>query len=195
VIDELGMTMNSEELLSNVQELRDKAEIYDCLMRYCRGVDRLDRELLLSAYHPDATDDHGIFLGDPQQFADWALAMHARHQSVTQHIITNHSCDLKGNVAHAESYYMFAGMNKQGNPLTVCGGRYIDRFEKRGGRWAIAARMSILEWQGIPGEIFVQREKVDPNDHSHEGTRDRNDPSYARPLVIKSKHAAFRLLP
>jgi hypothetical protein len=55
--------------------------------------------------------------------------------------------------------------------------------------------MSILEWQGVPGEIFVQRERVGPNDHSHEGTRDRNDPSYARPLNIKSKQAAFRIVP
>jgi hypothetical protein len=187
--------MDSEELLRTVQELRDRAEIYECLMRYCRGVDRLDRELLLSAYHPDAIDDHGIFLGTAKEFADWALGIHTRYQSVSQHIITNHSCEVKGNEAHTESYYMFAGMNTEGPPLTVCGGRYVDRFEKRDGRWAIAARMSILEWHGVPGEIFVDREIIDPNNHSHQGLRNRNDPSYARPLTITSKHAAFRLVP
>jgi hypothetical protein len=28
------------------------------LVRYCREFDRLDREMLLSAYHLDAIDDH-----------------------------------------------------------------------------------------------------------------------------------------
>jgi hypothetical protein len=187
--------MDAKELHESIRMLRDRQEIYDCLMRYCRGVDRLDRELLLSSFHPDATDDHGIFLGNREEFADWALGLHARHQTVTQHCITNHTIDIQGDVAHVESYYMFAGMNKEGHPLTVCGGRYLDRFERREGRWAIATRMSLLEWQGVPGEIFAQRERVEPNDHFHESRRDRKDPSYERPLIIKSKRAAFRLLP
>jgi hypothetical protein len=32
-------------------------------MRYSRAIDRLDRELLLSVYHEDAVDDHGVFVG------------------------------------------------------------------------------------------------------------------------------------
>jgi hypothetical protein len=186
--------MDLQEIQKTLLELRDRQEIYDCLMRYCRGVDRLDRELLLSAYHPDAIDDHGIFLGNPQQFADWAFALHRKHQTVTQHTINNHSCDLQGDTAHTESYYLFAGMNIEGTPLTVCGGRYIDRFERRDGRWGIAARMSFLEWQGSPGEVFVRREQIDPNDHSHESSRSRDDPSYARPLNITSTRAAFRII-
>ena len=39
--------------------LLDKQEIHEVLMRYCRGIDRCDAELLHSVYHPDATDDHG----------------------------------------------------------------------------------------------------------------------------------------
>jgi len=37
--------------------------IRQAALRYCRGVDRLDPELMLSAYHDGATDDHGIFSG------------------------------------------------------------------------------------------------------------------------------------
>jgi hypothetical protein len=40
-------------------------------VRCCRGVDRMDRELLLSAYHSDAVDDHGMFVGGPEAFADY----------------------------------------------------------------------------------------------------------------------------
>ncbi len=37
--------------------------IRQAALRYCRGVDRLDAELMFSAYHDDATDDHGVFVG------------------------------------------------------------------------------------------------------------------------------------
>ena len=35
-------------------------EIRELLTRYCRGVDRMDAELIASAYHPDAIDEHGM---------------------------------------------------------------------------------------------------------------------------------------
>ena len=41
-----------------LQELCDRAEILDCMHRYARGMDRLDRTLLRSAYHDGAIDDH-----------------------------------------------------------------------------------------------------------------------------------------
>lgn len=42
----------------------DRAEIQDCLTRYVRGMDRLDRELARSAFHEGAIDDHVGFVGD-----------------------------------------------------------------------------------------------------------------------------------
>jgi hypothetical protein len=185
--------MDMEQISAALRRLEDRRAIEDVLVRYCRAVDRLDRELLLSCYHPDAIDDHGIFLGNPRQFADWAFSLHQKYQHVTQHTIGNITCELDGDLAHTETYYMYAGMNRQGTPLTVCGGRYIDRFERRQDRWAIADRMSILEWQGTPGEIFVRRVQVAADLHGHESRRDRKDPSYHRPLVIESKSAAWKI--
>lgn len=43
-----------------LQELLDRQAIYDVMMRYCRGVDRFDADLITSAYHPDARDDHTV---------------------------------------------------------------------------------------------------------------------------------------
>ena len=42
---------------AELRTLLDRAQIHDALMRYCRGVDRGDSELVLSALHPDATID------------------------------------------------------------------------------------------------------------------------------------------
>src|SRR5882672_11478300 len=95
-----------------LQQLLDRQAIQDCLMRYSRGVDRLDRELLLSAYHPDAVDDHGMFAGGRDAFVDWVIDMHSSTHLSQQHCLFNHTCELEGDVAHAETYYMFVGMNR-----------------------------------------------------------------------------------
>ena len=47
------------ELEHTVRVLLDRQEIYDCLVRYARGVDRGDLALLLTAYHTDAMADCG----------------------------------------------------------------------------------------------------------------------------------------
>jgi hypothetical protein len=44
---------------AELRTLLDRAQIHDALMRYCRGVDRGDGELVMSALHPDATLDLG----------------------------------------------------------------------------------------------------------------------------------------
>ena len=72
--------------------------------------------------------------------------MHSATHLSHQHCLFNHFCDLDGDVAHTETYYMFVGMNREGEPLVMSGGRYIDRFEKRDGRWAVAARLCVRDW-------------------------------------------------
>lgn len=40
------------ELERRLENLLDRQAILDCIHRYCRGVDRMDRQLTLSVYHP-----------------------------------------------------------------------------------------------------------------------------------------------
>lgn len=63
----------TDDMNAIVRELKDRQEIWQCMTNYCRGVDRMDRELILTCYHPDAIDDHGAIAGDPAEFADWVL--------------------------------------------------------------------------------------------------------------------------
>jgi ketosteroid isomerase-like protein len=193
--------MTQDELEQTVTRLADRQAISDVLMTYSRAIDRLDRELLLSVYHEDAIDDHGVFVGGPEEFADWAIAMHTATHLSHQHAIFNFTCDLDGNVAHTEAYYMFIGMNRAGKPLVVTGGRYIDRMEKRGGRWAIAARVCVRDW----APLEQVPESMDPAamtavKNLDEATmelmrtgaqprRDRDDVSYQRPLTIDPARA------
>ena len=49
---------------------QDRHEIEACLLRYTRGVDRKDWDLVRSAYHTDAHDNHGNYKGGIDGFID-----------------------------------------------------------------------------------------------------------------------------
>ena len=168
------------ESLALLRELKDRQDIHDCIMRYCRGIDRLDREMLLSAYHPGAIDDHGVFVGPVEQFWDHVHALHHTYQHRTQHHITNHRCEIDGDVAHGERYYIFRSLNRQAPFHTNASGRYIDRFERRGGRWAIAERVCLVE---IRNDHWSPTGFEGDEDYMP-ATRDRGDTSYRMPLAI-----------
>jgi ketosteroid isomerase-like protein len=171
---------------SRLQELCDRQDILDCIHRYCRAVDRFDRELLLSVYHPDAIDDHGLFVGGPKEFADWAFAYHRQYQDCTHHIVTNHTCELQGETAHTETYWLFSGINKDA-PSSIHFGRYLDRFERRNGKWAIAARACIIEWHGALGNLPVPPEALAAYAAVDTSARDKSDVSYHRPLEVRKQ--------
>ena len=170
------------ELIKFLRQQQDRQEIWDCLVRYSRGIDRFDHELMASAYHADAWDDHGLKSAPGSDFCAWAIALHGRIQTKHQHFISNHSVELEGETAHTETYYHFWGENLEGPP-TLAYGRYIDRFEKRDGKWAIAYRRCITEMVGsfkeavLPAEARVERTSLGPC------RRDRQDASYLRPLT------------
>jgi SnoaL-like domain len=189
--------MTQDQLEEVVIQIQDRLAISDCLTRYSRGVDRLDRELLLSAYHEDAIDDHGGFVGTREEFADYALGLHAKIHLSHQHCLFNHTCELDGDVAHTETYFMFVGVNREGETLMTAGGRYLDRFEKRNGRWAIAQRVCVRDWAPlaerpdmadpstfIATRALLPREMLEFVQGGPRVARDRTDPSYDRPLTI-----------
>src|SRR5439155_201455 len=60
-------------LESGLRLTADKQEIHDVIMRYCRAIDRRDRELLRSCFHPDAIDEHDTPRG-VEEFLDLTTA-------------------------------------------------------------------------------------------------------------------------
>lgn len=167
----------------SLRELADRQQILDCIARFCRGVDRMDRELILSAYHPDALDDHGVFVGGPEALADWLLEVCAKLES-SAHNIMNHLCEIDGDTAHAETYVLTATM-----PVKISGGRYIDRLERRDGRWAIVQRKLVLDWW-TPSDGGASGIRPDQINAAGPPARDRRDPSYERPLTISAERRA-----
>lgn len=168
---------------ADAQELIDRQRIWECLLRYTRGMDRLDRDLVMSAYHSDGMEDHGALIASCDKFADQVLAFHRNGEILTQHIMSNHWCEIEGDVAHAETYVSCYSVNRDGKGSYSLG-RFIDRLEKRAGRWGIVDRVSVREGlTDFPRNDFVANFSAEPRSLARP-TRDRTDPSYLRPLKI-----------
>jgi hypothetical protein len=157
-------------------ELLAKREIEDVILRYCRGIDRLDRDLVRSCYHPDATDEHGSFRGGVEAFLDWSFGLLARYQS-TMHLAGNVLIELAGDAAAAETYGIafHRGASDEPRLNLITGFRLLDRFERRaGGPWRIAARVAVTEWSRV--DDAAGRWPVPAELRS--GRRDRSDALY-----------------
>lgn len=165
-------------------KLRDmiaRDEIWQVMLRYGRGLDRWDIELVRSCYFDEAIEDHGHFIGAPSDFIRWANESVSIFNA-TQHLLSNHCCEIDGDDAHCETYYIFTGVSPKA-PHLISTGRYIDHFQRRKDEWKIANRVTIVE-----GTFQVEDSKFHldlppayaPGENP--ASRDRNDVSYQRPV-------------
>ena len=139
--------MVDAKLAEKLQILLDKQEIYELACRYCRGLDRLDHALLRSVYHDDATDHRGFFTGGPDAFCELAISLLAEHKS-NQHLLGNTLIEVEGDIAFGEIYFQaFHRIVENGlEKDLIIAGRYVDRYERRGGAWKIAHRTELNDW-------------------------------------------------
>ncbi len=122
--------------------------IRQAALRYCRGVDRLDAELMRSAYHDDATDDHGVFVGSAADLCARVVRSHRRYEA-TMHCVLNHAIEITDDSHATGEVYNITYLLRAadgGRQLDTWWGRYLDRYECRDGRWAIAHRVCVHEW-------------------------------------------------
>ncbi len=177
-------------LAPQAAHLKDRRDIFDASKRYTRGADRHDKDLVLSAFWPDATIsiDKPVTLDEYVDSEERLLAGYAAHQ----HHITGQTIEIQGDTAHVESYVIYflvprdsrgdtQGTATPGRALTsakstVGSGRYLERWEKRDGEWKILVRNFVedLELKGDTVDSCSTRQCI--------GTWDRNDLSYMRPL-------------
>ena len=167
---------------AKLQQMLDEAEIRRVHIRYCRGIDRMDWDLVRACYHPDAIDRHGAYNGDVEGFIEWAAELLPNFES-TQHFTGNQYVEVHGDLAFAEHYARASHRTKpEGDKPAmdwVVNIRYVDRMERRNGEWRIADRVVVLDSQRsdpVPGGQA-------PLDNANVGRRDRDDPSYRYQIV------------
>lgn len=170
-------------------EFADREAIRDCLYRYCRGIDRLDIDLILSAYWPDATDEHGNFLANSaQEFVEHAVPI-IQSIDLTTHFIGNVLMQIEGEMASVESYIQaFHRMRRDDGSSYdhISSSRFIDRMEKRGGEWRIKHRLVVRDWfREFPDSAewnkgqLAQKLGYGRDTALSLGNRKPDDPSYA----------------
>ena len=177
-----------EQLERRLQHLTDRTEILDCIARNARGCDRFDEALLASAYHADGIDEHGGTLNHGPEYPAWANAAHGAMFQQNLHNITTHSCEIDGDVAHAESYAIGLFLDREGGSARIIAGRYADRLERRDGEWKIALRRTTVDvlLKGDASDLFTPEFQ---EMGYVKGSRDKRDVAYQRPLSLESDQA------
>jgi hypothetical protein len=136
---------------AGIADLIAKQEITEVVYRRARAGDRRDHALALSCYHEAATEEHEGFTGPA---ADFVLKHSAYAPGKTQptsslvHLIANVLIELDGDEAAVESYHLcfMTGGASGAETDTTISGRYLDRFGRRNGRWAITHRQVVFDW-------------------------------------------------
>jgi hypothetical protein len=137
-----------------LSRLIDRDALEELARVYMRGLDRRDRDLLRSVFHDDATTHYGRFSGSPDEFVDYALGALSTHL-VNHHLIGQINLwfgdDPSGaapSSARGEVYFSaFHRMATDGASTDmVIAGRYVDRYERRDGRWGMSHRTEIVDW-------------------------------------------------
>jgi hypothetical protein len=173
-----------------VERIADRMAIQDVMYKWCRAIDRLDYEGMRAAFHPDATDNHGPYVGGVDGLVEW---VRERHKPIpfSSHQVSNILIEFATpNLALVETYIrtlqrypadakaslaqLSGGQTgKPGVGIDLLGSsRYVDRFERRNGEWRIARRTLIQDWKQL---IEVTENAPKPQPGWLVGRRDRQD--------------------
>jgi hypothetical protein len=158
---------------ATIQAMLDKQAITEALYNYCRSMDRRDIPLGHTVFHEDSYADYGdgSYRGSGRGFIDYVAEEHLNYL-YHSHQITNILIDLDGDRAGSEAYVTAVLRFRDGEKLKQLHvlARYIDRWSKRDGHWAIDNRYLVTDLDEI--------REVSPRSASERAHRGPSDPSY-----------------
>lgn len=171
--------------MTTLDVLLAEREIRQQMTNYCRGIDRLDRELFSSVWHPDATVDYeGVVKCTAAEVTDLFMEGH-RGWAFHSHQITNSTIKIKGDHAVSETYVtavLRAYPDEQGRKADFhLRARYLDRWSKRDEHWAIDHRhvvMDILSVYEVLDKFGGELPGRPEDKNLGLARRDREDPMY-----------------
>lgn len=139
--------------------LEDRERIREIVAAYAHAIDRRRWDLIERLFHPDATFGFGPVQGDWRAFVEQARAI-LDPCVETQHQLGQTLIGFADEgTADGETYMTATHVVPAGYPmpgvfpdrgevyLAIVAGRYVDRFERRGGEWRIAHRQGLYAWR------------------------------------------------
>jgi len=126
-----------------VQMLLEKDEIRELIgVRYARGLDWYDLDLLKSCFHADATLDYGYFKGLAHVWCEKRVVEGNPAELHRFHYCFPAQFAVTGDKAEAESNSISGYRTRDGDAekTVLFGARYFDRIERRDGVWRMAHR-------------------------------------------------------
>ena len=129
-----------------LEQVADRLAIQDVLHLHCRGLDRLDKSAIESAYWPDAEVDYGSYKGSAHIFAGLVVGALGQAYELTRHSLSNTLVTFSNNRAWSESSVHAAHLLQGAREEMLFYGRYLDKLEKRDGQWKILHRQVVIDW-------------------------------------------------
>jgi hypothetical protein len=139
--------MNTNDSQSFMDETRSRQQIEQQLHQWSRGADRIDMELMLSVFHPNANINYGIFNGPAEDFLSWVVKFHTEDLVSTSHNILNVLVRFDKERAYSESVVdcRLRYKSTQGLSDLIISGRYLDKWPS----------VALVGWRCVEG-VFQQ---------------------------------------
>ena len=134
-----------------LQEISDRFELNDLVVRYSSAVDRMDWDLYESLFTADAVIDYtevGGVRGSPAEVRKW-LSEVLPGFPVFQHLVANMEFTIEGDAATGRTM-LFNPMGidtRHGVQVAFVGLWYRDRFVRTADGWRFAERYEEAAWQ------------------------------------------------
>ena len=135
--------------MNGLERLAAALAIRDLLLRYARGVDRRDLDLVRSCFAPDARYAGVLAAGTVADMLAALPAAMARY-AATMHFMGEPEVTLDGDAAHTltptVAYHVLRDAPGRLRTVAV---RYDDRLERRPEGWHIVARHVHRDWERV----------------------------------------------
>lgn len=172
--------------------LEDREAIREVICLYVHAIDRRRWDIMPQLFHDDATFEFGVIQGDWRSFVEQAQAI-IDPCVATQHLLGQTIFGFEGeDCCHTETYMTTMHTVPAGYPMdevfpdkgklysAVIAGRYVDRFECRGGEWRIAHRSGLYDWREFREVDGVDLSSVPDGAAGYHDDRDPSTPAVSR---------------
>jgi len=150
-------------------EAAAREAIRDCVLRFVRGIDRCDDELIQGA----CWSEESALIGRVEDTVP--------DLSAVAHYVRNDVIALGPERARAEAYLIVVNGHRPGDELSLEGRRVLFDFECREGEWRIVGRDHVVDWYGSADGSGLAAFLASRGERSR---RSREDPSYAGPIEV-----------